>query len=80
MTVPRNLLAMANAALLVACSSVTTLPPPMPASEAAWQDEMLAKLAGSKISHVVILVQENRTFDNLFHRKLDADTRPNDNY
>jgi phospholipase C len=72
-TVPRNLLALGTATLLAACSYGRTLPPAMPGNQAAPQDEMLAKIAGSKISHVVILVQENRTFDNLFHGYPGAD-------
>src|SRR5580700_3991204 len=60
--------------LLAACSTGSTanVPP-------VREGEMLRALSGSgagKITHVIIIVQENRSFDNLFQGYPGADTVP----
>lgn len=67
--------------LLVACSGgsggLASLPPgnaePSVMPE-ALDAATISKLGSKKIQHVIILVQENRTFDNLFHGFPGADT------
>jgi phospholipase C len=70
--------AFAAALLLAACGAErvsSTLNPRVPSSEnvARWQ---LRSAASSKIQHVVFIVQENRSFDNLFQGYPGADTAP----
>ena len=60
------------AALLIApagCGSGGTLPSP-----SATQTPIIAAQNGSPIQHIVIIMQENRTFDNLFNGFPGADT------
>jgi phospholipase C len=59
------------ALFLAACGSRQTLPPQMQ-SDAALRE--LAGTGAGKIEHVVYIVQENRSFDNLFQGYPGADT------
>jgi phospholipase C len=63
----QRLFAVAVAALLAGCGGTpgTPAPPPTVPNRAA---------PSAKITHVVIIVQENRSFDNLFHGFPGADT------
>ncbi|HEX4013077.1 MAG TPA: alkaline phosphatase family protein [Candidatus Cybelea sp.] len=67
---------LAAASLVAACSSATQFA--LPAGGAA-RAEAFAESSGSrgigKIDHIVIIVQENRSFDNLFAGARNADTR-----
>jgi len=66
--------ALATAAMLAGCSSGGSQPPEVPSLRA---EQILRTLAGSgagKIDHVVFIVQENRSFDNLFNGYPGADT------
>jgi phospholipase C len=65
---------------LVACSSGGGRFAPLPPGEnagafsEAGDATTISSLGSKKIQHVIILVQENRTFDNLFHGYPGADT------
>jgi phospholipase C len=64
----RRPLVLATAAVLAACSNGGSLLPGSTGSEPAWRSLMLRHLSGgSQITHVIVMIQENRTFDNLFH-------------
>ncbi len=54
----------ASATILSACGGGTPAPPVTPASTTA--PASAPQVAGSPISHVIVIVQENRTMDNLF--------------
>jgi phospholipase C len=55
--------------LLSACSANTATPSPVPIAPALHSN------ASGKIQHVIIIVQENRSFDNLFAGYPNADTQ-----
>src|SRR6185312_1373699 len=58
-------------ALLVGCSSIYRTAPVSPEDQAAQ-----TRVAGIPIKHVIIIIQENRTPDNLFRGLPGADTIP----
>jgi len=58
----------AGASFLLGCSTAPLLPSP------ALPPERALPVAGSPIDHIVIIMQENRTFDNLFNGFPGADT------
>jgi phospholipase C len=65
------------ALLLAGCSGAGSLPlstQGTPAQYQSAQSAMMSALGGTKIKHVIIMVQENRTFDNLFHGFPGADS------
>ncbi|HVA34488.1 MAG TPA: alkaline phosphatase family protein [Candidatus Baltobacteraceae bacterium] len=71
----RILAAALCAALLCACSSnaASTLPQPQsPASHPRFA--LVPAAGGSPIQHVIVVIQENRTFDNMFNGFPGADT------
>ena len=70
-------------AVVVACSilaacggggSSSSLPAVTAAQEPASAGRKPALLGGGKIKHVIIVIMENRTFDNLFNGYPGADT------
>src|SRR5579871_342206 len=65
-------------ATLAGCSShAAPVTPYVPLDEAAQNDaRVLGPAAASKIKHIVIIVQENRSFDNLFQRYPGANSQP----
>ena len=68
MNATRGAFAAAIGALLAACSSGGTTPPTSSLGAQAARSDLLRRLSGSaQITHVIVMIQENRTFDNLFH-------------
>ncbi len=59
--------------MLAGCSSAGSQPSAVPAIRATQVLRALAA-SGGKIDHVVFIVQENRSFDNLFQRYPGADS------
>jgi phospholipase C len=58
----------AGASSLLGCTTATLQPSP------ALSPDRIRPIAGSPIDHIVIIMQENRTFDNLFNGFPGADT------
>jgi phospholipase C len=78
-TMRTALLAMLLVPLAAHCGGRTdsTVPPPLQSNvlpQALQPGATVLPLGGGKIAHVVIIVQENRSFDNLFHGFPGADT------
>lgn len=67
MKIVRSTFAIVLGAMFSACSSAGSIPTTLNAAGS------LTRPSSSKISHIIILVQENRTFDNLFHGYPGAD-------
>ncbi|HTX58580.1 MAG TPA: alkaline phosphatase family protein [Verrucomicrobiae bacterium] len=61
------------AALLAGCSG-TVATPTMPAGQPIVQPTLIPPAGGSPIKHVIVVIQENRTTDNLFNGFPNADT------
>jgi phospholipase C len=59
------------AALLSACSSGGSLP--LASGATGHSGAAFGRPSGSTITHVIVMIQENRTFDNLFHGYPGAD-------
>jgi phospholipase C len=70
---PRVLALLAFPAFFSACASGT---PPLPYMNGATALQRLNATGAGKITHVVYIVQENRSFDNLFQGYPGADTVP----
>lgn len=72
----RALWFIAAALVSASCSAVTAPSGGLPAASVAQSTlQSLRSSVGGKIQHVVIIVQENRSFDNLFYGFPGADTR-----
>ncbi len=63
------------AAFFAGCAGAAGGPASLPSPEVARARSLVEGLGASKISHIVIVVQENRSFDNLFQGAKGADTR-----
>jgi phospholipase C len=79
-TLGRRLIVLAVAFSLAACGGGngglgSSDNPPGPARGAGALARLRPSSSSGKIQHVVIIVQENRSFDNLFHGAKGADTR-----
>jgi phospholipase C len=62
----------AAAALATGCSTDRTV---VPSPNPSGAKSSIGRAASSKIQHVVVVIQENRSFDNLFHGYPGADTK-----
>ncbi|HEY3674351.1 MAG TPA: alkaline phosphatase family protein, partial [Candidatus Tumulicola sp.] len=71
---PVRLASIALVATLAACSNQVALPSSSTASVRALQANVRPRATG-KIQHVIIVIQENRSVDNLFQGLPGADTR-----
>jgi len=76
MNLLRVVLSLVGAASFFAgCSGAAGGPVGLPSAEVARARSLVEGLGANKISHIVIIVQENRSFDNLFQGLPGADTR-----
>lgn len=79
-TALRAMCLIANAVWLASCSGrpgeIAATTSALPATSPVLSPlSVLAKRASPKVQHVVVIIQENRTVDNLFHGFPGADTR-----
>ncbi len=75
----RRSVSLALAIAAAGCSSaaspaVNSLPPPLTQSAAQSQPLAMAQQRGNPITHVIVIIQENRTVDDLFNGFPGADT------